>query len=63
MRVSVKKRRVGVLMGGLSAEREVSLATGRAVAGALLTVALLHIAANPGLFRRRRPLTDAGGAA
>ncbi|QGY00343.1 LPS export ABC transporter permease LptF [Roseovarius faecimaris] len=33
------------------------------VAGALLTVALLHIAVNPGLFRRRRPQTDAGGAA
>ena len=26
-----KKRRIGVLMGGLSAEREISLKTGRAV--------------------------------
>ncbi|MDH5674982.1 MAG: D-alanine--D-alanine ligase [Myxococcales bacterium] len=32
----MKNQRVGVLMGGLSAEREVSLATGEAVAAALL---------------------------
>jgi len=34
-RQDLKEKRIGVLMGGLSAEREVSLRTGRAVANAL----------------------------
>ncbi|BCR03965.1 D-alanine--D-alanine ligase [Desulfuromonas versatilis] len=34
-RSELKKKRIGVLMGGLSAEREISLRTGRAVLGAL----------------------------
>ncbi len=32
----MKKKKIGVLMGGLSAEREVSLASGSAVVKALL---------------------------
>lgn len=35
MRADMQKTRVGVLMGGLSAEREISLRTGKAILGAL----------------------------
>ena len=34
-REEVKKKRIGVLMGGMSAEREVSLLSGKAIAEAL----------------------------
>lgn len=44
----MQKKRIGVLMGGLSAEREVSLNSGRAVLGALLEMGYQAVAVDVG---------------
>lgn len=47
-REDMKRKRIGVLMGGLSAEREVSLNSGRAVLGALLEMGYQAVAVDVG---------------
>ena len=47
-RAEIQEKTIGVLMGGLSAEREVSLRTGRAVLNALLEAGYLAVAIDAG---------------
>ena len=47
-REELQEKTIGVLMGGLSAEREVSLRTGKAVLNALLEAGYLAVAIDAG---------------
>ncbi len=58
-REELKKKRIGVLMGGLSAEREISLRTGRAISQALQTSGYRVVEIDAGRDLPRQ-LTEAG---
>ncbi len=57
-RQELKKKKIGVLMGGMSAEREVSLRTGKAVLGALLEAGFLAVSIDAGRDLANRLATE-----